>query len=678
MLYEMTSGQRAFSGETATQLHSQILESSPTPVRNLNPTVPLKLEVIIEQALQKDRTLRYQSAAEMRSELESVLREPPRRQVRAKLLIACAATIALIAAAGWFVTRRTEPRSASEFEQRQLTVNSTENPVTGGEISPDGKYLVYTDLDGIHLKLVESGESQLLATPGFSEERSPNWELGPWSPDSTHFMAIAELPDQPQTLWNFPIAAGQSRKIAEGANPWGASPDGLWVVITRNNDHEVWLTDPNGEHPRKLWDSGDDSRMRAFSWSPDGRRIAYIRSRSINGTDEAQIESRLLDANAPVVMLSGMAARDVTQLEESLRDLNWLPDGRLIFVGGHPDIHQSSCNLWQGRVDPQSGLFTAPPQRFTNWAGFCVTTFSHTGDGRKLAFTRNSDLWLVYAADFDPIRLQLSTPARLTYTEDLSSPTGWTADGSAVFIRSNREGSWGIYRQPLRGGSPQPIATRLPNVSWSTPVSPDGKWLMYYSTIASDTASPVHIMRIPLAGGPAKEISRGRFEGMACTLNGEKYCVVGEISSDGKRLVFSVIDPLQGVGGKLAEFANENPDEFAWDLSPDGRRIVLHRDMGADFDILTLGMNPTIETVHTGGEHLRMLTWAADGRGLFGSLPSQHGAELVHVDLSGRVRKLWELRGYNVFLAGRSSPDGRHVAIQGSATASNIWMIQDF
>ena len=51
------------------------------------------------------------------------------------------------------------------MKQRQLTTNSSENAVTGGAISPDGRYLAYADLDGIHVKLIETGETRNVPQP---------------------------------------------------------------------------------------------------------------------------------------------------------------------------------------------------------------------------------------------------------------------------------------------------------------------------------------------------------------------------------------------------------------------------------------------------------------------------------------------------------------------------------
>ncbi len=72
VLYEMATGQRAFTGETAAVVHDVILNNSPVPVRKLNSTLPAKLFTTIDKALEKDRERRYQSAAEMREDLEQL------------------------------------------------------------------------------------------------------------------------------------------------------------------------------------------------------------------------------------------------------------------------------------------------------------------------------------------------------------------------------------------------------------------------------------------------------------------------------------------------------------------------------------------------------------------------------------------------------------------------------
>ena len=677
VLYEIATGQRAFTGESAAILQAAILERTPQPARELNPRIPSKLDAVIKRALEKDRDARYQTASAMRTDLEFVLRAPRTRTFRWLSVGTAIAVVVLTAAAiAWFVMR--PPQTKRQFRQRQLTVNSTENPVGGGAISPDGKYLAYNDLDGLHLKLVESGEVQSIPAPEIYGGSSPNWEVGSWLPDSTHFFAIAELPQQPSSLWKIAVAGRGQRKIAEDANPWSVSPDGSLLATTRRSDQEIWLTDPNGEHPRKLCESSDGSIYRAVHWSPNGQRIAYIRSRSVDGKNESQIESRNVNGGLPVVLLSGDCVRELSQLEEGLRDLNWLPDGRLIYVGGVPDIHGMSCNLWEARVDAYTGKILSPPERLTNWAGFCVTNLTSTGDGKKLVFNRSSDLWTVYTSNFNSATKKLSEPKRFTFTEDLSSPSGWNSNSSAVFIRSNREGTWGIYRQPLTGGVAEPVVTKLQDVSWSTPVSPDGKWLIYISKNDSDSTETAHLMRAPLSGGPPEQIAKGRFREVACAITGSA-CVVTDTTPDSKQIVFSALDPMKGVGREFNRLTDSSPNELGWDLSPDGTQLVLFKDFDSHFQILTLGSTEEAQTVQIeNGTHLRNVQWAADGKGLFAAVPTQHGANLVYLDLHGNLRHLWELRGFNPFLAGRPSRDGGHLAIQASAGTANMWMIENF
>ena len=75
VLYEMASGRMAFPGNTAALVHEAVLNRAPTPLGRVNPDVPPKLEELVNKALEKDRKLRYQSAAEIRADLQRLKRD---------------------------------------------------------------------------------------------------------------------------------------------------------------------------------------------------------------------------------------------------------------------------------------------------------------------------------------------------------------------------------------------------------------------------------------------------------------------------------------------------------------------------------------------------------------------------------------------------------------------------
>ena len=109
VLYEMATGQRGFTGETAAVVRDAILNSSPVPPRELNSTLPAGLVPIIDKALEKDRERRYQSAAGMRADLQELKQAKPRRIVRSQWRwYAAAALICVIAVAG-LLYRRSHP-----------------------------------------------------------------------------------------------------------------------------------------------------------------------------------------------------------------------------------------------------------------------------------------------------------------------------------------------------------------------------------------------------------------------------------------------------------------------------------------------------------------------------------------------------------------------------------------
>ncbi|MGA9801224.1 MAG: serine/threonine-protein kinase [Terriglobales bacterium] len=191
VLYEMATGRQPFTGNTSAIIFDAILNKPPTSPVRINPDLPAQLESVINKCLEKDRTLRYQTASDLRADLQRFKRDTQSSKIAAvsvaassgtqaskdfgskarrwPMLAGSAAALAIAAVllagyfAGWFAPAHTY--SQAELKPQQLTANSSEDPVATTSISPDGKYLLYADLEGMHLRLIATGETQSLPIP---------------------------------------------------------------------------------------------------------------------------------------------------------------------------------------------------------------------------------------------------------------------------------------------------------------------------------------------------------------------------------------------------------------------------------------------------------------------------------------------------------------------------------
>jgi len=129
VLYEMATGRRAFTGETAAMVHDAILKQTPSPTNDLNSAVPRRLDAVIAKALEKDRSRRYQSSAEMREDLERVRGEMhPARRMRKWLVPA--ALLLVLTAGGWIYRNYRNKVTLSARDTVVLAVsNQTGDPV---------------------------------------------------------------------------------------------------------------------------------------------------------------------------------------------------------------------------------------------------------------------------------------------------------------------------------------------------------------------------------------------------------------------------------------------------------------------------------------------------------------------------------------------------------------------
>ena len=710
VLYEMATGQMAFSGATTAVIHDAILNRAPTSPVKLNPDLPAKVEQIISKALEKDRAVRYKSAAAMLADLKRLKREfdsrrasvvagpaltpadavptparhpqevPLRRRwplVVAGVLLALAAATTL----AWFLTHRGPP--PPQLEQRRLTANSEESRVWHAAISPDGKYLGYDDQEGIHIRLVETGETQTLSIPPPGEPGIAAWSLGAWYPDSAHLIVQLALPGKPLSGWVMPVLGGAPQKLGEDMRADGVSPDGTQIVFRRVSsmlgDREIWLMGPRGESAHRLLSASGESVFTTAVWSPTGDRIAY---------EQLSGRQRHMTVTVETCDLAGTSKTALLSFEESgpligeLLPFVWLPSGRLIYIrwsgkqGGEND-----ANLWELAVDPRSGAPHGKPRQLTHWSGFDMRSFTATGDGKRLAFVRDNTHGSVFVGDLANNGDRLLSRRRLTKDDHHNVPFAWTPDSRSVVFTSEREGHQGIYKQAIDGTTPQVVASSLALDMDMPRLSPDGSWVVFFAWPHNPPPGAVgQLYRVSLSGGVPEALFPvpGMLGLFWCTNRAANFCAYVSRAADSSELLLTAFDPGGGRGQELLRVPVEPTAYYMHSLSPDGLQLAVARiDLNA-VQIHFIPLNGQgARTVSLGGyTYINSLRWAADSRSVFLAAYRAGFNQLLHADLNGKVQPIWQQPFAG--MAGIASPDGRHLAIPSLSGDANVWMIENF
>jgi serine/threonine protein kinase/DNA-binding winged helix-turn-helix (wHTH) protein/Tol biopolymer transport system component len=684
VLYEMATGQRAFTGQTAAVLKDAILNYSPPRVRELRSAVPARLEGIVSKATEKDRERRYQHASEVKADLQRLAR----RAQRSRWLWAGAAALLLVSAPSiWMATRR--PKPVPEPKLTQLTSNFNEKPVRAGAVSPDGKLLVYSDWDGLHLKHLQTGEIRNLKSPSDSRGIIRVDDVL-WTPDGSVVLGNEVLPYERQTtgshprIWHIPLADGSPRVLRDNALAASVTPnEGLILFLTNHGPlgyREAWQMDINGENARPLFTAEEGTEILPV-YRLGNERVAYYSLDKLG----ASVKTRKLSGGPPTTPL---VFHDPEKA--GLQGVLILNDGKTIYALFEKGSNSLHCTLWEARIDPQTGELAQEPRKLTTMNNSCINLQDVSPDGHRLTYQQWASVVSIYVADLAPDGIGIFNSRRITPSEAYRV-TAWTADSKEVIYRAPHNGQYGIFRQAILEGSAEPIVDSYPvtrmAVASGTDVingtyprlTPDSRFVLY--TVYEETPSTVprrKILRAPVQGGASELVWSGAFYGPPdCARSPHDVCVLSERSPDRGQLIFRSLDPLRGPGGQIATFAADAKTDYTWGISPQADRIALVNNQNPTIDLLHLDGRPAQKITVRDQHNFDWLYWAPDGKGFYVSTTGKEGSLLLYVDLHGKAHTVWEEKG-GQGTWGIPSPDGKHIALQSWTFSSNLWMMENF
>jgi len=615
ILYEMLSGRRPFSGESAVEVMNAILNEDPPDLSEANAKITPVLARIVQRCLEKKPEQRFQSASDLGFALEmlsatsapsSIAVKPaatPVPRLRFRWLVLIVAVVVGAGVLAWRLNR-------SDYWWRNPLANAQFTPVTDfpeaegdAVISRDGKFVAFlSDRDG------------------------------------------------PSDIWAGQIGTGEFQNLTKGRAPdignprvrnLGFSPDGSQVSVEVRIAGRVysWAVPTIGGSVHPYMDGVE------LAWSPDGTRIAYH-----------------TDGPGDPVFVSAPDEKTGKQIYAAERGvhchyLGWSPDGAFIyFVQGFPP---DEMDIW--RIRPDGGQ--ADRITFHNSRVAYPTLLNK----RTLLYIARADdgtgPWL-YAMD-----VERRVPHRISFGVERYTSIAASADGRRLVATvANPEAS--LWRVPISDRmAEEPAARRipLPTVRGLSPrIGPE--YMLYLSSKGGNDG----IWKS--ADGTAVELwsgSLGRvLEGAAISPDGSRIAFTAQKS--GRNRLFLMNSNGTGVK-ELADSLNVRGAP-AW--PPIGNWITVPADQGKGAGLfkITLDGGPPIQLV---GEQVANPVWSPDGRFLIYS-GAEVGTTfpLKAVNADGKPYGIPELilsRGANrfAFLPGRPVL----AVLKGDVWHKNFWLI---
>jgi Tol biopolymer transport system component len=662
IFYEMATGRRPFEGDTTASILSSILKDQPQSATELNPELPKALARVIRICLVKDPDHRYQTAKDIRNELEElkqevdsgeVLEKAPLRipsKTRRSLTAAVVAGIAAIGIAAFFLLRTESAPQAGSFTRLTAQPGREQWP----RISPDGRSVVYaSDVEGNY-------DIYLLRVGGLN-----------------------------------PINLTEDC-LEDDTHP-AFSPDGETIAYHSERDGGgLFLMGATGEFIKRLSDTGFYP-----SWSPDGRQIAVATGGSPPGSqrgisrlqviDVATGAKRDIDVERNAILPSwspngyriaffaewdiwtvgpeGGDSVQVTRGEPRDQGPAWSPDGRFLYYSSD---RAGSSNIWRVRINETTGETRGEPEAVTSGASGRRESISISDDGSQIAFAERSRQFDLYRLELDASTAQLDNPTLLLAGRNALWPDVSPDGERLVFYDGFQQAQEDIGIIHIDGTGYRKL-TDDPSPDRHPRWSPDGNWIAFRSR----RTDRYEIWLIHPDGSGLQQLTRSEGD--------EERGSYATWSPDGAFIAYqpglvmsSIIIPVEASATDsppgLSQWMEEDSFFIAWSWSPDGKKLAGWRRVtgtGEDAGIVVYSFETGQYEILT--DYGRNPVWHPDGRNLlFFDRPEEN---LVLLDSeTGKDRKLVPPSPAN-FNAASFSPDGRYVYTSKVDGDADIWLL---
>ena len=673
VIYQMATGKMPFAGATSAVVFHAILQLDPVSPVQMNATLPLKLQEIIEKLLEKDRDLRYQSAADLRGDLKRLKRdvESGRKAassgsavaaassvsvqtvqsaaqsgvsdaaakpslLRRWILPAVVALLVLIVVGDRIRAFRSHQAAREPFQNFTVTKVTDSGNAAQVAISPDGKYLLTLTRENgqasLQLRNVPTNSMTQVEPPANVQYNGLHF-----APDGNYFYFVRSDPgnDELQFLYRAPLLGGAPEKLAEDVDSNVTfSPDGRKVAFMRFDnpkagEYQLIVRDVQSGAEKVLASGPRKQELGSPAWSPDGKIIVcnvIQPGGALTGLDTIDPQSG--------------QQRPLFRSDDVVSQTEWLPDGSGL-LALYRDAKSNYTNSQVVRVSYPDGVMTAVTRDATDYAAISVARsvpimaavaseqrwelqlISDGGDKAPKTLTKAGDggLHVSWTADGNLTTdkgnrlytLDAATGAQAMFGTDPGVPEFQQQvcrDGRFVFSRYSAESKQiGVWSMDASGQNRKKLTSGL--LDYYPRCSPDMRWVYFRDETTN------LLMRVPMEGGTPQKVSD------------LPVPTQFDISSDGAVALFATVSHSEGHKEKVVEvavdtgqvkreIAMQKPHAGKIQYSVDGKAIEYAvRENGVD-NIWRQPLGGSAGKWETtfSAEHIGQFRWSPDGKRL--------------------------------------------------------------